>query len=173
MARIEGDIYLGAGTISTNKDYYMEWTVTSPSFSNNNCNLNIKTYFYNVSTSAFAATTNRPVNIIANGVTYNTTFSNGILAIGNTSLVAESNFTIPYLNDGTKTISVSSLWDISDGGFYDYGTVSGTIELPKLSNGHINVSGTWKNAFYWIKKLGVWKRAVIWIKINGVWKKGI
>lgn len=51
-------------------------------------------------------------------------------------------------------------------------TSSLKIGVIKISNGHVKINNTWKNAFAWIKTNAGWKRCIMWKKINGVWKKG-
>ena len=100
--------------------------------------------------------------------------------INNNSHFGEITLTSNLPSGGSISRTTSTVYNLNSDGTTGDGDVyldniytsSLKIGVIKISNGHIKINNTWKNAFAWFKTSTGWKRCIIWKKINGVWKKG-
>lgn len=163
-----------SGTVDTsaekrrNSYYYVTWSVTSQSTTNNTSTIHWKAYLHNEwEWYSNAVGFN---SIVINGVTVEsgTRYSN--YKTSGDFLLSEGNLTITHNSDGTKSFTISI-----SGFFIDWAasTGSATFTLDRINRGIANwgVNGSWKPCMVYWGVNGAWKQCLVYYGVNGQWKQ--
>ena len=167
MAVTSGTVYTNQNTSEGNTRFYVTWTQTSQSTTNNTTTIHWEIWFENhweYYTNAVKIN-----SLVIDGTTVYTEHTYSNLKYQTVKL-AEGDTTITHGSDGKKTFSMTlTCWTYSSTTY----TGTGSFELTQIMRGIANwgVNGSWKPCMVYWGVNGTWKQCLVYYGVNGQWKQ--